>query len=131
LGHCTALGKAILAYLPEKELDSYLRGSGLKRFTEFTITQRDELDAELARIRRQGFAIDNQEFSLGLRCVAVPAFDYTGHICCSISISALDKHMADIRIEEMQRELRRVSLVLSQKLGAPEALVETIFAPSR
>ncbi|MCF8112605.1 MAG: IclR family transcriptional regulator [Desulfotignum sp.] len=126
-GHCTALGKAILAYLPGPELDSYLASNPLTRYTEYTITDRHELDTELFKIRKQAFSVDNQERAIGLRCVAVPVFDYTAYICCAISVSALEINMPDKRILEIKDVLCPVGLRLSRKLGAPESVLKTVF----
>lgn len=124
LGHCTALGKSILAYLPEAEREIYISTHELKRFTDKTITSREKLNEELARIRGQGYAVDNQELSVGLRCVAASAIDYTGHICFAISVAALHVNMPDERVQKIQEELKRVCRDLSTKLGAPEEMIE-------
>ncbi|MCF8108354.1 MAG: IclR family transcriptional regulator [Desulfohalobiaceae bacterium] len=120
LGHCTALGKSIMAYLSLEEQEVYIRANGLKRFTDKTITTRGQLDEELARIRSQGYAVDDEELSVGLRCVASSAIDYTGHICFAISVAALQVNMPDERIQDIQKELKRICQSLSAKLGAPE-----------
>ena len=73
--HCSALGKAILAFLPEKEVDMIVRKHGLKANTRHTITRRPELKAELAHIRTAGFAIDDQEIEDGLKCVGAAVRD--------------------------------------------------------
>ena len=126
-GHCTGLGKSILAYLPPEELDVYVRANGLKRLTPHTIGTRKALDKELAAIRERGYAIDDEELTLGLRCVSAPAFDYTGHICCSISIAALAMNMSDSRIDKIQKELRTACAALSRKLGTPEKILTTVL----
>ncbi len=126
-GHCTSLGKAILAYLPEEELDSYLESNPLERYTEFTIVDRRKLDDELQTIRKRAFAVDNQERSIGLKCAAVPAFDYTGHICCAISVSALEFKMPEARLSEIKDALSPVCGKLSRKLGAPASVVGAVF----
>ncbi len=70
--YTSALGKAILAHLPGPEVDSYLRAVPLVRQTEFTITNEAALRAELAEVRRQGFAVDRGENAVGMCCVAAP-----------------------------------------------------------
>lgn len=119
-GHCTALGKSILAYLPREELDVYIRNNSLKRFTDKTISSRKKFDAELEQVRRLGYALDDEERSEGLRCVGVSGIDYTGHICFAISVAALQLHMPETRVQEIQTELQRVCRGLSRKLGAPD-----------
>ena len=78
--HCSSLGKAILAYLPEKEVNMIMRKHGLRAYTRNTITRRLEFKAELAQIRTGGFAIDDQEFEDGLKCIGLssPGFLWQG-----------------------------------------------------
>jgi DNA-binding IclR family transcriptional regulator len=85
--HCTSLGKAILAHLPEDEINLIIRKDGLKPYTANTITRRAELMAELAQIRERGFAIDDQELEIGLKCVAAPVRDQSGGVVGALSIA--------------------------------------------
>lgn len=68
--HCASLGKAILAYLPEEELREYLREAPLTRQTENTITHQAALRKELAQVKRKGFAVDREEHTPGVYCIA-------------------------------------------------------------
>lgn len=70
--YCASLGKAILAYLPEPDLQAYLADQPLRRRTPNTITQEAALRKELAKTRRQGFAVDKEEHTVGLFCLASP-----------------------------------------------------------
>jgi len=70
--YCTALGKVTLAYLSETTREEYIRTTDLEPVTDDTITDPDELRAELDRIREQGYALDREERSAGIRCVAAP-----------------------------------------------------------
>jgi DNA-binding IclR family transcriptional regulator len=69
--HATGLGKALLAALPEDELERRLHGAPLAQLTPNTFTDIDELRGELAKTRERGYALDNEETMLGLRCVAI------------------------------------------------------------
>src|SRR5690606_2335872 len=69
--HATALGKAIAAHLPEKQVRAILKRTGMPKRTAKTITQRNQLMAELEKIRAVGYAVDNQENEEEGRCVAV------------------------------------------------------------
>jgi DNA-binding IclR family transcriptional regulator len=73
--HCSASGKLFLAYMPPVQRNRLLNHLPYKSYTPNTITTRIRLEAELARVRAQGFALDNEEFLAGLVCVAVPVFD--------------------------------------------------------
>ncbi|GBD93547.1 transcriptional regulator KdgR [bacterium BMS3Abin05] len=85
--HCAALGKVILAFMNPSDVDHILDEEGLPKRTEKTITDRSLLLRELEKIRTRHYAIDDEEFEEGLRCVAVPLFDMQDNIMASISIS--------------------------------------------
>lgn len=73
--HCSASGKLFLAYMPPAQRNRLLDHLQYKSYTPNTITTRIRLEAEMARVRAQGYALDNEEFLTGLVCVAVPVFD--------------------------------------------------------
>ncbi|WP_121741524.1 IclR family transcriptional regulator [Natronorubrum halophilum] len=83
----TALGKAILSRLPEATVDEIIDRHGLPAVTEQTVTDRDELKAQLAEIRNRGYAIDDEERVLGMRCVAAPICDEDGMPIGAVSVS--------------------------------------------
>lgn len=85
--HCTGCGKAMLAFLPENELEYILNTEGLPAFTPNTITDRNALYRELEEVRNRGYAIDYEEESLGVRCVAAPIRNAQGYPTAAISIS--------------------------------------------
>jgi DNA-binding IclR family transcriptional regulator len=96
--HATGLGKMLLAGLSPKELDERLGTDVLERFTAHTVTDRAELRRLLAETRRIGYASDEEEYTLGVRCVAVPVLDYTGRTVAAMSVSA-----PTIRFDEERR----------------------------
>ena len=83
--HCTAVGKALLAHLPGDDVRALLRRSRMPAQTEHTITDPDRLAAELDRVRRQGYAMDDGEQEIGVRCVAVPVLGTPERLAVSIS----------------------------------------------
>lgn len=85
--HKTALGKAILAYMDESEVDAIIDRHGLPAETDQTITDEEELKTELAEIRDRGYAIDDEERVLGLRCIAAPVCDKDENPLGSVSVS--------------------------------------------
>lgn len=85
--HCTGLGKAMLAYKPENEIRHLCAEADLRRFTSNTITDLGELLGELANIRERGYAIDNEEREPGVKCVAVPIWNYRQNVVGAISVS--------------------------------------------
>lgn len=115
--YCTGLGKAILAFLPEEDLSNFLKSVLLKDMTPNTITKKEKLVQELERIRKQGFATDREELSIGLRCVASPVFDYTNYPSYSVSVAGPSSRMTKEKITVMKEEVKRVCRELSKSLG--------------
>lgn len=85
--HCTSLGKVLLAFLDERQVGQIAEQTGLPRFTEHTIADADTLVRELRQVRLLGYAVDNEETDIGLRCVGVPIRDFTGRVVASVGIS--------------------------------------------
>lgn len=86
--HCTAVGKAMLAHLPDREVDEILRQRGMERRTAATLTTPAELRADLAAIRARGYAIDDEEVEEGVRCVGMAVLGHNGRPIAAISVSA-------------------------------------------
>ena len=84
--HATASGKVMLAYFSEAELERFLKRT-LEAFTINTLTNSLQLKEELVQIRSQGYAVDNEEREIGMRCVAAPVFDHLGNVVAAIGIS--------------------------------------------
>jgi len=111
--HCSGLGKAMLAYRTPAEVKRILSRSGMRRMTNNTITDPVKMDIELAKIREQGFAMDDQEIMEGLRCVAAPIWDKRGDVRYAICVSGLaeqlkGEYLAQIR-EAVQESAREIS----------------------
>jgi IclR family transcriptional regulator, KDG regulon repressor len=85
--YCTAIGKAFIAFLPEPELDALIAKLRFVQHTRHTIRTPSALKAELARVRRRGFAVDDEEVEEGLRCVGAPIRNYTGNVVASLSVA--------------------------------------------
>lgn len=92
--HCTGAGKALMAFMPEIQLDALFR-QGLIRYNENTIVSPKKLREEIQRIRSNGFAIDDEEETLGLRCIGAPVFDYNQHAIAAISIAGTTTQIND------------------------------------
>ena len=86
--YCTATGKAILAHLPPVEIERIIAERGLPRRTVHTITDAEQLKSQLQRIKHQGYAVDNEEHTEGVRCVAAPIHNMNGNLVAAASISA-------------------------------------------
>lgn len=115
--YCTAVGKAIMARLPESEVRQIWDTSLVTAKTEFTLKSVDELLAELEEIRKCGYALDNEENELGVRCIAVSINNFTGGSDYAISISAPTSRMSDERIQELVPLITGVSQKLSAEMG--------------
>ena len=85
--HCTSVGKAILAFLPEERIAEILRRIRYERFTNRTIATAEALRAEIDKTRRRGYAVDDEELEDGLRCIAVPVLDTQRLPVAAVSVS--------------------------------------------
>ncbi len=110
--HCTGCGKAMMAYLPEEELEEVIRQWGLPKITQNTISTREHLEEELALTRKRGYALDLEEETLGVKCVAMPIRDSVGYPTGAISISGTVMSMRDELIEDYAKMISRVCSVL-------------------
>ena len=104
--YCTSMGKAILAFLPEEQLEELLKAMKLKPQTSNTITSREALRRELEKVRRRGFATNNEELSHGLRSVAAPVRDAGGQVIAAVNIA----------VPSSRVQLKRLETVLAQKV---------------
>jgi DNA-binding IclR family transcriptional regulator len=115
--HATALGKVILAYLPNDKFQGILREARFPKLTENTITEPEELRQQLSVIRRDGFAVDNQEAVEGAKCIAAPVRDHTGQVVAAISISALANRLQHDKMDDTVGLVIRSALEASLRLG--------------
>jgi len=114
--HCTGVGKALLAHMPEKELDTVV-SRGLERFTEHTITEEARLREHLADIRRQGYSIDAEEIEIGLCCVAAPVFNARNQAIAAVSISGPSARLENKRKLHLSTLVRETAQEISRQLG--------------
>lgn len=115
--HCTGNGKVLLLNYSDQDLDRLIRVKGLERYTEYTLTTKEELKQELAKIRKRGFAYDEQERELGARCVAFPIYNDKGKVVSGMSVTGPDNRMTDEVIAPKIEEFRRITMEISHKLG--------------
>jgi len=114
--YCTAIGKILLAYMNEEEREAALTGVKLTAFTKNTITSRAALDTEFAQIRKQGYALDDEEREEGLHCIGAPIFDYTGDIVATLSVSwpgfRYERGEESEKVEKVKNAAARISGIL-------------------
>lgn len=119
--HCTATGKVLLASLEDEELDKILNKMPLERFTSKTITDPALLRKELARVRKNGYALDLGERDEGVRCVAAPVRNYEGKVIAAISVSGPSLRITDYYLyNELISIVCEVAKKLSEKMGYKE-----------
>ena len=94
--HCTALGKALIAELPASVLDELIRKQGLIRYNENTITSRRALRLACEAVQQSGYAIDDEEEEIGIRCVGAPVRNSTGEVIAAVSISGTRAQLENI-----------------------------------
>lgn len=111
--HTTALGKAILAYLPESRVEEIIEQRGLERETPRSIGTREELYEVLEQVRDRGYAIDDGERLEGLRCIAAPVKHSSGEVLGAISVSAPASRVsdADLHGEPSERVLSAANVI--------------------
>jgi DNA-binding IclR family transcriptional regulator len=115
--HCTAVGKALAAWLPERELEGIVARTAFEPMTPRTITSPAAFRRELARIRATGFAIDNEEHIEGIRCIATPVRDHSGDVCACLCIVGPKTRIPQRRLAELRRPLAAAAAELSARLG--------------
>ena len=118
--YCSSLGKCLLANYSKAQLDVILEDCSFIKFTPNTIASREELDAEIAKVRKQGWAMDNEEFEKGHRCIGAPIFDYKGDIIAAVSASGDKRVLTDDRIEEVAEAVMKAASRISHRMGYVE-----------
>jgi DNA-binding IclR family transcriptional regulator len=115
--HSTSVGKACLAFLPEDEREAMLALLPLPALTKNTITSLDELRHELELTQKRGYAVDDEENEIGIRCVGAPVFDHSGHIAGALSISGWTITMTPERVPDLAADLLKTCCAISKELG--------------
>jgi IclR family acetate operon transcriptional repressor len=115
--HSSGIGKAMLAAMASAEVARILQKRGLPRFTERTIDTPADLRAHLAEIRARGFAIDDEEYAIGLRCVAAPILDEAGALVAAISLSGPTARLTEDRVPLLGNLVRAVAHEITAEFG--------------
>jgi IclR family acetate operon transcriptional repressor len=119
--HCTALGKVLLASLPDSQLSAFIDRLELVPSTTKSITDKALLRAEIDRVRAAKVGFDDAEFDEEVRCVAAPVYDYSGQVVAAIGVSGPIWRMNLQRMEQVTRRVREVAADLSEELGYSQA----------
>ena len=99
--HCTALGKAMAAFREPRDVERVIQLAGMARCTPQTITSPSAFQEELARVRRNGYAIDDREYNELVVCVAAPIRDAKGKVIAAVSLSTFGIPVASARFQEL------------------------------
>jgi IclR family transcriptional regulator, KDG regulon repressor len=115
--HCTGVGKVLLSGLDIDEIDKVITEHGLKAYTPNTITNRKRLMQELKHIRSSGISIDNEEWNLGIRCVAAPVKNASGRIVAALSLSGPTQRITPDAVGNLAEQVRSSAGEISRLLG--------------
>jgi DNA-binding IclR family transcriptional regulator len=115
--HAAAIGKSIAAFLSPEELDLLLGTAPLPRFTQRTITDRRRLQAHLAQVRRQGFAVNNEETIESAVVVGAPIFDALHRVCAAVSVGTVANRWKGKFRAAMPAAVQREAAAISRKLA--------------
>ena len=119
--HATNLGKVLLADLSRERVEAIIAERGLAAYTPQTITDPAELEADLELIRRRGYAVDNEEYDEGLRCIGAPVRDHSGHVVAALGIGGPVTRITPERVEELGGLVMTAARGLSRRLGAHQS----------
>lgn len=115
--YCTAVGKTMLAELPLSEVKEIWDNSKIEKFTDNTIMNFKDFELELEQIRELGYALDNEENEIGVRCIAACVYNYDRKTNNAFSISAPTSRMDDDRVKELSKHVLETKKNLSKELG--------------
>ena len=117
--HTTAMGKALLAGLSDATIDMLFPKKALPQRTEHTVATVAALKEQLAVIRRHGFALDNEELELGLRCIAAPIIDHSGSVVAALTIAGAASRLTMAKIDSYVAKIKACAAKISTEFGAP------------
>ena len=115
--HSTAVGKALAAHLPRETAEALFRGKDLTRYTPDTITLHGRLMKELEKVRAQGYGVDDEENSVGVRCVAVPVFNAEGAVEAALGVTSIVSELSRVNVPKVAEQLKAAGRKISTALG--------------
>lgn len=118
--HSTALGKALLAFSDSQTVNNVKKYITFEKFTEHTITSWENLNKQLKEVRKQGYAIDNEEHQKGGLCVGAPIFNHDGEVIAAISTSMIKSNTTDKKIKKVIQSLKKAAQDISISMGFNE-----------
>jgi IclR family KDG regulon transcriptional repressor len=115
--NCCTAGLVFGAQMDPEELQEVLESSDFPALTRYTITDPAELRKQFSRVRENGYALDDQYYAIGHRCIGAPVFDYTGKVVAEINISGHLQTITDDRIGELAAKVMSRAAEASQRMG--------------
>jgi DNA-binding IclR family transcriptional regulator len=115
--NCTAVGKVLLAFLPDLPLEALGARGAIKGPTPNALTNLPRLRKELDEVRQLGHAVDREEFMLGVGCVAAPVFDHTGTVKAAVTTTTLAVRLNAEYVAQVAGEVKATAAAISRALG--------------
>ncbi len=115
--HTTAIGKTLVSFLPEAEIVAILDQHGMEQKTRRSITEPEKFLREAARVRKYGFAVDDEENSDGVRCIAAPIFDARGNVVAALGTSSIIQHIDEPNLPRIVALLTDAAAKVSREIG--------------
>ncbi|MCG6912137.1 MAG: IclR family transcriptional regulator [Deltaproteobacteria bacterium] len=122
--HATGVGKIFLSWMAPDQFAGFLERIKFETLTPHTITDPDDLRDEIEKIKKQGYALDDQEKELGVRCIAAPLMNHRGEVVAAISISGAAQRISDSRLSGLADMVKETARTISNRLGYSEKRVE-------
>ena len=115
--NCTGVGKVLLAFLRDDELNQLLETAVFARHNSRTIISKSALRRELTLVKQSGYALDNEEDEPGVRCIGAPVFDENGTVVAAISVAGTTSQIGIDRVPILARQVTQVAREISSRLG--------------
>ncbi|MEO6588166.1 MAG: IclR family transcriptional regulator [Pyrinomonadaceae bacterium] len=115
--HTTAIGKVLVAQMPEKEIVKILELRGMEKKTRKSITSKQKFLQEMKKVKEYGFAIDNEENADGVRCIAAPIFDSNGNVTAALGTSGTILHIDETHLPKIVELVRKSANQVSRQIG--------------
>lgn len=113
----SGMGKALLATYSQADIAAIISTYGMHKLTPNSLTRAGDLKDHLTQVRRQGYAVDNEEFQMGLRCIAAPVYNQQGEAFCAISVSGLAQRLSEERVPAVGQLVAETARALTAALG--------------
>jgi IclR family acetate operon transcriptional repressor len=113
----SGMGKALLSTFSPADVSAIVSAYGMHKLTPKSLTRASDLKDHLAQVRRQGYAVDDEEFQQGLRCIAAPVYNQQGEAFCAISVSGLAQRLSEDRVASVGQLVAETARALTAALG--------------